>query len=467
MKTNKTNYSRFNLFGLLIILLVIVFYVIVQQRRDDDTFENAILSEYAEYVARVLTDGVKNQSPGVGQLLLLKDVTVEVASADLKDLVLSPNLPIVKSDRVEEVRRYLEKHPEKRIFQDDLGISHYIGISDSESGLLVSVTPKTNLFRTSRLLVPVLLPFLVVVVYWSVMAILTQQKNLIASNRTNLNLSAELQKATQNAEDCLHGPVQSSYDLISRKIEELDAESLHPQEVKDYIAESLHLLKKEVKDYIAESLHLLKKEVKDYINEVSYPLRGYMRYFRELGKDVPVISMFTYYLHCIDLLVDSRCAITYFLPTEEEAERVLGGNTEAKIALQMNLYDAVQNAITYSEAQKIAVRMEISDSATTLVVIDDGKGFESENELRNLNSQDGRGHYGLEHFLRRARYFDEDVEDNQVIRSKPGEGCTISLRIPQKTKVKPKISFRRAFALLQDYIQNFCTAHISVQRKCK
>jgi hypothetical protein len=52
--------------------------------------------------------------------------------------------------------------------------------------------------------------------------------------------------------------------------------------------------------------------------------------------------------------------------------------------------------------------------------------------LQNLKPKEGREHLGLEHFLRRARQFDEKVEAHQVIVTSPGKGCTVCLRIPRR-----------------------------------
>jgi signal transduction histidine kinase len=88
----------------------------------------------------------------------------------------------------------------------------------------------------------------------------------------------------------------------------------------------------------------------------------------------------------------------------------------------MNMYriiqEAVNNALKYSEADKIEVNFEKLDSTFEITVSDNGKGFNSESVT------DGNG---LSNMKKRAR----DIDGQLEIRSSASEGTLLTLSIPK------------------------------------
>jgi signal transduction histidine kinase len=86
--------------------------------------------------------------------------------------------------------------------------------------------------------------------------------------------------------------------------------------------------------------------------------------------------------------------------------------------------EAVTNALKHARASMINLSLEYADDGMTLVVEDDGRGFDA-TKLPPLSS----GHFGLFGMRERA----EKVNGRLTIESEAGNGTTISLSVPVET----------------------------------
>ena len=86
--------------------------------------------------------------------------------------------------------------------------------------------------------------------------------------------------------------------------------------------------------------------------------------------------------------------------------------------------EAVTNVVKHASAKKMTVKLEFADSMATLMVSDDGVGFDTE-------KIDKTSHFGLAGIQERARISGGELK----IQSKPGTGTTITLSL--KLAVQP------------------------------
>jgi signal transduction histidine kinase len=94
---------------------------------------------------------------------------------------------------------------------------------------------------------------------------------------------------------------------------------------------------------------------------------------------------------------------------------------EVTAALVRVLNEALANAAKHANAAAVAVELRSLPGAVTVVVADDGGGFDPEAAGGSEN-----GHLGLSLMRARAREAAGDLE----IRSAPGGGTTVSARFP-------------------------------------
>ena len=85
------------------------------------------------------------------------------------------------------------------------------------------------------------------------------------------------------------------------------------------------------------------------------------------------------------------------------------------------LTEALANVDRHAEASRVEVLLQVEDDRLTLVVADDGIGF----ELDQVGGP-GEGHFGLTLMRERAR----SIGGNLRVRSSPGEGVRVRLRVP-------------------------------------
>jgi two-component system, NarL family, sensor histidine kinase DegS len=90
------------------------------------------------------------------------------------------------------------------------------------------------------------------------------------------------------------------------------------------------------------------------------------------------------------------------------------------------IQEAINNAIKYSEATRIDVTFGQNDTFAEITVKDNGKGFDQNLvEKRSVNIESGRGFFNM---YERTEYVNGTLE----VRSSPGDGTQITLKVPVK-----------------------------------
>jgi two-component system, NarL family, sensor histidine kinase DegS len=93
------------------------------------------------------------------------------------------------------------------------------------------------------------------------------------------------------------------------------------------------------------------------------------------------------------------------------------------------IQEAINNAIKYSEADAIEVFLRQTESDMTIVVKDEGKGFDPKIvEARSVNIESGRGFFNM---YERTEYVNGKLE----IVSDLGKGTTVTLSVPMRNAV--------------------------------
>ncbi len=162
----------------------------------------------------------------------------------------------------------------------------------------------------------------------------------------------------------------------------------------------------------------IKQGIKDVIKEVrrvtfnlkptvlgDYGLQAALNVFiQEIGK-----------LTEIQLAFRTQGDMTYRLPQKVE-------NNIFRI-----VQEAINNAIKYSNAEKIEVLLQQNENDFVITVNDEGDGFDEKIiEARDVNIESGRGFFNM---YERTEYINGSLE----IRSAPGQGTVVRLSVPLKS----------------------------------
>jgi two-component system NarL family sensor kinase len=80
--------------------------------------------------------------------------------------------------------------------------------------------------------------------------------------------------------------------------------------------------------------------------------------------------------------------------------------------------EAIQNAVNHATAKKLTVGLNFADGKTTLLVSDDGTGFDP-------GRKDNSNHFGLSGMEERAKLIGGEL----LIASSPGRGAIVKLTV--------------------------------------
>src|SRR4029453_16118654 len=83
--------------------------------------------------------------------------------------------------------------------------------------------------------------------------------------------------------------------------------------------------------------------------------------------------------------------------------------------------EAITNALKHAEASRIEVELRFGEERLTLIVRDDGRGFDADHPPSAIS-----GHFGLFGMRERAIKLEADLR----VTSKPGEGTAIQIDVP-------------------------------------
>ncbi|WP_316570625.1 sensor histidine kinase [Neobacillus sp. YIM B06451] len=155
------------------------------------------------------------------------------------------------------------------------------------------------------------------------------------------------------------------------------------------------------------------KSFKQMVRTSLYEVRRIIYDLRPMAlDDLGLVPTLKKYLRTIEDYYKT-VKITFFNLKEE---RRLPANYE--VALFRLIQESVQNALKHAEATEIQVKLEISENAVTVVVKDDGKGFDP--KKRKYNS------FGIMGMKERV-----DLLGGQfAISSKPGKGAAVIIQVP-------------------------------------
>lgn len=109
--------------------------------------------------------------------------------------------------------------------------------------------------------------------------------------------------------------------------------------------------------------------------------------------------------------------------THEIAEDRGKLSRDAGLSLFRIYQEALNNIVRHANATRASVRLSFSDELAVLEIEDNGRGLPV---MPDLTSQTAQGHYGLAGMKERA----EAVSGTFQLRSAPGNGTTVTVRIP-------------------------------------
>lgn len=128
---------------------------------------------------------------------------------------------------------------------------------------------------------------------------------------------------------------------------------------------------------------------------------------------------------CIDRAVeDHRKAFGSGIQSSTEVPENLTGSYPIKLCVYRFIQEALSNAHRHSSAESICVESSVEDDIITVVVKDDGKGFDTADQSA-VRLDGGQGLHGLRD---RAETLNGTVE----IASHSGEGTALTLKLPLK-----------------------------------
>ncbi|RDU37587.1 histidine kinase [Neobacillus piezotolerans] len=155
------------------------------------------------------------------------------------------------------------------------------------------------------------------------------------------------------------------------------------------------------------------KSFKQMVRTSLYEVRRIIYDLRPMAlDDLGLVPTLKKYLRTIE---DYYKTVKITFMTLKE-ERRLPANYE--VALFRLIQESVQNALKHAEADEIQVKLEISEKVVTVVVKDDGKGFDP--KKRKYNS------FGIMGMKERV-----DLLGGQfAISSKPGQGAAVIIQVP-------------------------------------
>jgi PAS domain S-box-containing protein len=239
----------------------------------------------------------------------------------------------------------------------------------------------------------------------------------------------------------LIGIIGVSVDISERKKTEktikLMEKKILNQKIQEQKKISRAMIKAQEKErnYIGQELH-------DNINQI---LAGTKMYLCIAGKKNEALNqLIKYPVELIDKSIQEIRSLTHKLvtPTKQIDLEVLIRQllTNLKLGtsiktdfiydvtnkfipddLKLNIYRIVQegviNTVKYAEAKNIIIAVKANDKDIHIILADDGKGFKISSKRKGI---------GISNMINRAETFNGKIQ----IKSSPGTGCKISVKIP-------------------------------------
>lgn len=177
-----------------------------------------------------------------------------------------------------------------------------------------------------------------------------------------------------------------------------------------------------------ESLQTLRRHLKSCLTDI----RQVIFNLRPMALDdlglVAAVAQFVHQLHERGLVSVSM--------TVEGIEAPLDAHVKA--ALFRIIQESLSNIAHHAEAKNASLRMLYTDAAVSILIEDNGKGFDAESAIEHDAS--GEGHFGLLGMRERATIIGAQF----VVTSKPGQGTRVHVRFPLKPEDAPQESSKAA-----------------------
>ena len=155
-----------------------------------------------------------------------------------------------------------------------------------------------------------------------------------------------------------------------------------------------------------QNLQLVEKEIRDISHALKIDQLSSKKDFPKLLLD----------------LMEEQSNIGNFSYQLEKDDTIAWNQVDEKIKINLfrTAQEAVYNAIKYAKCKKISVDLKRRKNEVVLLIVDDGKGFDTNKKIRGI---------GLKNMRSRAKSIGAVID----IKSTPNDGTKIELSISTKT----------------------------------
>jgi len=140
---------------------------------------------------------------------------------------------------------------------------------------------------------------------------------------------------------------------------------------------------------------------------------------RNLSKQLsaPTIGNITLNESIKDLCGSIQIAAPFIIKLNTSGVNELEVSQEVHLAIYRILQEHLTNILKHAEAKNVSISLDVADNTITVLVTDDGKGFDPTQKRNGI---------GVDNMTSRA----ESINGTLVISSKPGKGCVLQARFP-------------------------------------
>ncbi|MBN1104656.1 MAG: PAS domain S-box protein [Deltaproteobacteria bacterium] len=199
-------------------------------------------------------------------------------------------------------------------------------------------------------------------------------------------------------------------------------------ELHDRVAQDLSIVKIGL-DTLLYSLPGISAELKKQVSDLSGVIQKTISAVRDLAYDLrpPSLDQLglvqSMYQYCEEFSQKSGLAVEFTCAGMDE----LSLDSDAEINLYRLVQEGLINVRKHAEASHVFLRLVASHPDIILRILDDGKGFDVEERRRSLTRE---RRMGLRSMEERVRWLGGSID----VKSSPGKGTRIAIRIPHKEK---------------------------------
>jgi PAS domain S-box-containing protein len=240
------------------------------------------------------------------------------------------------------------------------------------------------------------------------------------------------------------------FDITERKIAEQEVERLNTENIADKLNQQKIISSKIVENQENEQ-NRIAREIHDGIGQMLTGLKFSLESINLDDKDKAEQKIEYLKKLSLDIIKGVRTATFNLMPPElsdhgivssiakltQELSKLTGKNIQfynktdfdkrLDSLIEINIYrltqEAINNAIKYADSSHIIVQLSHSDTILSIIIDDNGKGFDAGEVEKKRNSESGMG---LLFMKERIQYINGRVFINSI----PGEGTRITYNIP-------------------------------------